>query len=108
MARDPGLLALAALCACTQQSQDALARAAAKRVITAELESKFPGVPLEPAVDCVLAQASADQIVQIARDAEAGKTGDAVKTVAGLVAHGDTVDCLAEKELPAFLGTAPG
>jgi len=51
-----------ALAACSSAQQDFLARDAAKQAVRPVLAERFPGIPLEPASDCIIDNATAQEI----------------------------------------------
>jgi hypothetical protein len=91
------------LAACTPQAQDDIARQAARSAITPVLVERFPGVPLEPALDCVINNASAPQLRALAADAVLGATQSTVQIVTDIVSKPETLTCLAADGLPALL-----
>lgn len=95
--------ALVLTAACTPQSQDKIAREAARSAITPVLTERFPGVPLEPALDCVIDNASAVQIRALAADAVLGATESTAQIVSDIVSKPETLACLATKGLPTLL-----
>lgn len=97
-----GLVAFG-LSACSQQAQDEIARDAARSAITPVIQDKFPGVPVEPAVNCVIDNASATQIRALAVDTVAGPTASTVEIVTQIVSKPETLTCLAADGLPALL-----
>ena len=97
-------ISLVALSACTTAQQDALAQDAAKRAVRPVLADKFPGVPLEPAVDCVIENATAQEILNLAADSVTGPTASTVEITTRIVARPETIRCLAEDGLPVLLG----
>lgn len=91
------------LAACTPQAQDQLARDAARSAITPVLVERFPGVPLEPALDCVIDNASAVQIRALALDSVTGPTESTAQIVVDILSQPETLRCLAVDGLPALL-----
>ena len=91
------------LAGCTVQQQDQIARDAARSAITPVLIERFPGVPLEPALNCVIDNASAVQIRALALDSVAGPTESTVQIVTDIVSQPETLTCLAAEGLPALL-----
>ena len=91
------------LAACSPQVQDQIARDAARSTITPVLVERFPGVPLEPALDCVIDNASAVQIRALALDTVTGPTESTVQIVTDILSKPETVRCLAVEGLPALL-----
>lgn len=91
------------LSACTTEMQDELARDAAKTAVRPVLEEKLPGVPVEPAVDCVIDNATAGELLSLAGDAVTGPTANTVEIVTDILARPDTIECLAVEGLPALI-----
>jgi hypothetical protein len=85
------------------QQQDQIARDAARSAITPVLVERFPGVPLEPTLDCVIDNASAVQIRALAIDGVTGPTQSTVQIVTDIVSQPETLTCLAAEGLPALL-----
>lgn len=82
------------LAACTPAIQDELARDAAKTAVRPVLEERFPGVPLEPATDCIIDNASANEILSLAADAVTGPTASTVEIVGNIASRPETIECL--------------
>lgn len=95
---------LLGLVACTADQQDELARDAAKKSVRPVLQERFPGVPLEPATDCIIDNASSKEILSLAADAVTGPTASTVEIVGNIASRPDTIRCLAEEGLPVLLG----
>lgn len=95
--------AMLALGGCTAAQQDDIARQAARSAITPVVTERFPGVPLEPALDCIIDNASAPQIRALAADAVLGPTESTTEIVSDIVSKPETLTCLAVNGLPAFL-----
>ena len=98
-----GLAAVLALSACSPQAQDRIARDAARSAITPVVTERFPGVPLEPTLDCIIDNASAPQIRALALDGVTGPTRSTVEIVSNIVSKPETLTCLAAEGLPALL-----
>ena len=96
------LLAPLAL-ACTPQQQDDLTRDAAKRAVRPVLEERLPGVPVEPATDCIIDNASSRELLSLAADAVTGPTANTVEIVSDIATRPETIRCLATEGLPALL-----
>ncbi|ETX29947.1 hypothetical protein [Roseivivax isoporae] len=100
------VLALAVpLAACTAAQQDAVARNAARSTVNRVVLERYPGVPLEPAINCVIDNASAQQILALAADSVGGPTESSAQIVAQIVRQPATLNCLAAQGLPALLRT---
>ncbi|MEO9823094.1 MAG: hypothetical protein ABJF50_01590 [Paracoccaceae bacterium] len=92
------------LAACTPAQQDELARDAAKQSVRPVLAERLPGVAVEPAVDCVIDNASAKELLALAADSVTGPTASTVEIVGNIITRPDTVTCLASDGLPTLLG----
>lgn len=97
------VIALVVVSACSPQAQDQIARDAARSAITPVLVERFPGVPLEPALDCVIDNANAVQIRALALDSVTGPTESTAQIVSDIVTKPETLQCLAIEGLPALL-----
>lgn len=95
--------ALPALFACTTEQQDELTRDAAKRVVRPVLAERLPGVPVEPATDCIIDNATSGEILSLAADAVTGPTANTVEIVSDIASRPETIRCLATEGLPALL-----
>ena len=101
--RAAALLACVAAAACVPVSQDQLARDAARAAIRPVLAQTFPGLPVEPAVGCIIDNATADEILTLAAQAAAGgATPASLSVVNTIVARPETLGCLATEGLPAL------
>ena len=96
-------LVVASLVGCSQQAQDDIAREAARNAVAPELERRFPGIPLQPSVDCVIDNANAQQIRRLALDGVTGPSESTVTIVTDIVSKPETLKCLAAEGLPALL-----
>lgn len=84
--------------------QDELARDAAKRSVNPVLADRFPGVPLEPASDCVIENASAGEITRLALAAAKPTVSDETRAlVVEIATRPETIRCLATDGLAPFL-----
>lgn len=95
------LIALTA--ACTPQMQDEITRDAARTAVRPVLEQRFPGVPLEPATDCIIDNATSRELLSLAADAVTGPTANTVEVVTDIASRPDTIRCLATEGLPVLL-----
>ncbi|MEQ9015951.1 MAG: hypothetical protein RLO38_16475 [Roseovarius confluentis] len=91
------------LAACTPQMQDELTRDAARTAVRPVLEQRFPGVPLEPASDCVIDNATSPELLSLASDAVTGPTANTAEIVSDIVSRPATIECLAREGLPVLL-----
>ncbi|SMX47298.1 hypothetical protein [Maliponia aquimaris] len=103
-ARAPALVAgLLLLTACTPQSQDQIARNAARSALTPVVMEQFPGVPVEPTLNCLIDNASAQQIRTLAADALLGPNENTLQITRDIASKPETLRCLATTGLPALL-----
>ena len=91
------------LAACTPGAQDTLARGAARQAIRPVLAEQFPGVPLEPAADCIIDNATSAEILALAADAVTGPTASTVQVVTNIISRPEAITCLATEGLPVLL-----
>jgi hypothetical protein len=96
---------MAALTACIGPVATQVTRDAARAAVNPVVARNFPGMPLEPATDCVIDNASADEIVAVARAARDGANDTASRVVLDVTGRPETIRCLASEGLPAILDT---
>jgi hypothetical protein len=94
---------LLALAACTPAARDDFTRAAARNAIRPVVAERLPGVNAEPAIDCVLDNASTDELLALASDSLTGPTATTVENVTAIASRPQTLNCLAADGLPALL-----
>lgn len=99
----PILMCAGLLAACTPAQQDELTRDAAKRAVRPVLAERLPGVPVEPATDCIIDNATSREILSLAADAVTGPTANTVEIVSDIATRPETIRCLATEGLPALL-----
>jgi len=97
------LFAAFGLAACTPEMQDDLARDAARNAVRPVLEQNFPGIPLEPASDCVIDNATSGELLSLAADAVTGPTANTAEIVSDILSRPATLQCLATEGLPVLL-----
>ncbi|HBQ36404.1 MAG TPA: hypothetical protein DD729_06145 [Rhodobacteraceae bacterium] len=78
-------------------------RKAAKSVITPIIEEKFPGRNAAVYSECVIDNATTNEIFSLAKAAVTGPDADAVTTVVGIVARRGTIECILKAELATGL-----
>jgi len=84
--------------------QNELARDAAKRSVNPVLADRFPGVPLEPASNCVIDNASAGEITGLALAAAQPTVSEETSAlVVDIPTRPETIRCLATDGLAPFL-----
>ena len=101
----PAALALAALGlgACAPV-QDAVLGETARAAVRPVLAARFPGIPLEPATDCVIAAATPSELRDLTRGlAQPVADPGVAALVAGITARPDTRRCLTTSGLAPFL-----
>jgi hypothetical protein len=97
------LISVLALSACAGV-QDELARDAAKRTVRPVLAQNFPGVPLEPAADCVINASSASELSRMAiAAAQPVPNPQTTALVVEIATRPETIRCLATDGLAPFL-----
>lgn len=98
------LVPLVALTACGEDGlADQIARNEAKDAVRPVLAERFPGVPLEPATDCVIDNASAGEIFQLARAGVTGLGPEETQLVVEIATRPETLECLLKDGLAPFL-----
>ena len=97
------VITMVALAACTPAARDDLTRSAAKSAIRPVVADRLPGVPIEPAVDCVIDNANSNELLGLASDSVTGPTASTVQTVTTILSRTGTIQCLATQGLPALL-----
>ncbi|KKM03648.1 hypothetical protein LCGC14_1772270, partial [marine sediment metagenome] len=89
--------------ACTPTARDDLTRAAARNAIRPVVQRQFPGVPLEPALDCLIDNASSTELLALGADSLTGPTASTTEIVLTIAARPETLSCLATDGLSPFL-----
>jgi hypothetical protein len=98
------LAALTGLSACGDNGlADQLARKEAKDAVRPVLSQRFPGVPLEPATDCIIDNASAGEIFTLAKAGVTGLGPDETQLVVEIATRPETLECLLKDGLASFL-----
>jgi predicted ThiF/HesA family dinucleotide-utilizing enzyme len=95
------VLATATLTGCAVGEQ--VARDQAKSVVTPIVAQKFPGLPTEPVTNCVIDNATFQEIVTLAAATGTGSNAKAVKVVMDVASRPATIKCVAKQGLPALL-----
>ncbi|TFL19420.1 hypothetical protein [Jannaschia formosa] len=96
-------LALLGLAACNTGVGTELTRATAKSVVNPIVAQRFPGVPLEPATDCVIDNATGQEIVVLASSAASRDDATASRIVTEVAQRPETIRCFAENALPEII-----
>ncbi len=103
--RPEPILLLTLLAACNTPLADEVARGAARSAVNPVLARQFPGIPLEPATNCIIDNASAGEILTLATSARQGVTDASTRIVLDIARRPDTFNCLATEGLPVLLQT---
>jgi len=93
------LCLLASGCVAVQDVADQLARDQARAVVNSEVERRFPGVNAAPVTDCVIDNASAQEIVTIAGGVALGNDAAATQTISDILSRPPTTRCVASNAL---------
>lgn len=96
------LAALPALAGCAPGGGEAVARDAASSVIGRTVATRFPGLPVEPAVDCLMANATRGEVLGLASDTMTGPTAATTETILAIARRPATLQCLAAGGAAAF------
>jgi hypothetical protein len=82
---------------------DQIARDQARNAINPVLAKQFPGVPLEPATNCVINEASASEILRLAKAGTIGLSPSDTELVVEIATRPDTLKCLLNSGITPFL-----
>ncbi|MEM9584579.1 MAG: hypothetical protein AAGA08_15830 [Pseudomonadota bacterium] len=82
---------------------DQLAREQARNAVNPVLAQRFPGVPLEPATNCVINEASASEILQLAKAGATGVSQTDAELIVQIATRPDTIECLLKDGITPFL-----
>lgn len=91
------LLLLAAACAPGTVTRDA-----ATSVVGRTVATRFPDLPVQPSVDCVIDNATAGEIRGLASDTVTGPTAATTETILAIASRPGTLNCLAAQDAPMF------
>ncbi|HHI69831.1 MAG TPA: succinate dehydrogenase [Rhodobacteraceae bacterium] len=92
-------LALLGLGACDSAIVQDTSREAAKRVVTPIVVDKFPGRNTEGYTNCIIDNATTDEIFSLAKAAVTGADQGTINTVIGISTRPETVKCILQVEL---------
>lgn len=96
-------LAVVSLAGCTAATQDQFARGAAKSVVARTAAERLPGVPVEPYTDCIIDNATSQQILALAADSVTGPTASSWEIITGIARKPETLQCLLTNGVSALL-----
>lgn len=91
-----GLVFVAGCSAATGAAED-VARDAAKGVINGAVESQFPGLNASMVTDCIIDNASMNEVFIIARDTVTTPSAETIALVSEIANRPGTVQCFADK-----------
>ncbi len=98
------LIGLALLAGCGEDGlADQIARDQARNAVNPVLAKRFPGVPLEPASNCVINNASASEIIQLAKAGATTVAQTDVELIVQIATRPETIECLLEDGIAPFL-----
>ncbi|MEM9796698.1 MAG: hypothetical protein AAF919_09425 [Pseudomonadota bacterium] len=98
------LAVILAVSACNSEVGTQVTQAAARSVVNAEMERRFPGAPTAPVTDCVIANATSEEIITVATAAATGPDERTAQTISTVLRRPDTIRCVATEGLSDFLG----
>ncbi len=101
-----GIVGLVLLTACSGSEPivQQTARNAAKSVVTNVIAQRFPGVNAAPFSDCIIDNASDQEILNIATGALTGPDEATVQIILNIARRPATVQCIGPAALDNFLG----
>ncbi|QFU07863.1 hypothetical protein PARPLA_02151 [Rhodobacteraceae bacterium THAF1] len=97
------ILPVLALSACVVPTTQDITRNAAKSTVNRVVVSRFPGLPVEPSINCIVDNATQGEILGLASDSVTGPTEATIQTVFSIIRRPATVQCLATRGVPALL-----
>ena len=100
-----GLVCGTTLLGCAQVSDmaETTARDTAKTVVTPIVQARFPGVPVGPATDCIIDNATLSEVFELAKAATIGVTPATTETVVAIASRPETITCIGKASLPSLL-----
>ena len=97
------LIVGALLAACTPMQRDQVTREAARSVVNRVVVERFPGLPVQPSIDCVIDNATTEELLSLASETVTGPTAASAQTVIAIATRPRTIQCLASEGLPALM-----
>ena len=101
-------LTMLSACVGVQDVADQFARQQARTFVNAEVERRFPGVDARPITDCVIDNASAQELVTIAGGLALGNRDAASNTVSTILQSPGTLQCTAGNVFDGFFRDLEG
>jgi hypothetical protein len=99
-----GVMAMGACVPIMQDTADQIARQQARAVVNTEVQRRFPGVDARPVTDCVIENASAEEIAALAGSAVLGQSSSATALVATIMQRPQTINCMSRGYTRSVLG----
>ncbi|PZX18362.1 hypothetical protein LX81_00992 [Palleronia aestuarii] len=96
------VLGLGLIASCSPNDREVVTRDAARSLVARVVVKQYPAFPVEPATDCILANASAPEIRSLASNTVIGPTAATIQTVSVIAERVETMRCLAARDLPAL------
>jgi hypothetical protein len=100
----PGLVACVTLIGCSAEDADQMARRTAKSAVNQVVAQNFPGVNAAPYTDCIVDNATADEVLNLATGVLTGPDASTTEIVLNIAARPATAQCIALGALNAPLG----
>ena len=97
------IVVLLGLVGCTAADQDQIARETARATVTPMLEERFPGVPVAPAANCMIDNASGQEIITLAAASVTGVTTNTTRVFNDVLRRPETLNCIANEGLTLLL-----
>lgn len=97
MMRATLILILVAGCAPVMSTEE-LTRSAARSVVTRSLVARYPDLPVEPVLNCVIDNATQAELVGLASDSVTGPTAATAANIAAISSRPETLACLAQSQ----------
>jgi len=96
--------AVVALAGCTVEEVDQMGRRTAKSAVTQVVAQNFPGVNAAPYTDCIIDNATAQEVRSLAAGVLTGPDASITEIVLNIAARPETAQCIALAALNAPLG----
>lgn len=93
-----GALILALAAGCVPMSGEDLTRSAARSVVTRSLAARYPDLPIEPVLNCVIDNATQSELIGLASDSVTGPTAATAGTIAAISSRPETLACLTQSQ----------
>ncbi len=91
-------------CLQAPQALEDTTKLAAKTAVNSVISKKFPGVDAEVYVDCVIDNATPQQMLSLAATAVTGVQSNTINTVTAIASEGETLKCIAQGSLSNIFG----